>query len=853
MKRLLTTILPVFLGVAALAAAAETDVERPWDGNKTTPVHRFNLMDENGEAILPAQPETAPLSVKQTCGSCHDYDTIAKGRHFNYLDPSVKPGRMNQPWVLVDEKTGTQLPLSYRKWDLANVWRPDQIGMTLWEFTKAFGRHLPGGGATEPATPETGNMRWVVSGGAEINCFACHNRSPRQDMSEWAKQMARENYRWAATGASGLGDVNGMASRQKPEWDKDQGPALDDRKFAIPPSVTYDATQFDSKGRAWLNVGKPDDQRCLYCHSVAKAGEERAHSMGDIHSAKGIGCADCHKNGLNHDISRGDEKVAAKDSTQTSATAVTAAEKEKQAESVDLSCRGCHLGDAQPKTLADRGGWHAAPRPEHKNIPVIHFDKMTCTSCHSGQLPQAQPTQVRTARANRTGIHGRAQWFTDSPYIVEPVFRKGADGKIGPYRMMWPAFWARIEGDKVTPLKPEVVQKAGTGVLDVQEQVAAQLTALGSGLAELAAADPAQGGEAVLLTPGEAGKSAKLFRVDAEGRLDMSDAKTTLTVTTMAWARDLNGKIRPLLTAFNEMGDAERTAILAMLKALDPKDAAKPQPVLRYKGKQYGLEVLPALSPDDQTSGAALKAEHQAQFEAWEKDPKAVEKAIYEVEGEFSENGVKVKKALIFRWDFAQGLAVKDVAEAKGDEMAWGWLSPDGKFAPLVSELVAHTAPAVTDQEKPLTEDQVAAMLQALAGQEKGEYGFVAQGKLFRVGQDGKLAASDHKAAEAVAWPLAHDVRPASQALGAATCTDCHAKDAPFYFGEVTATGPLQTKLGATAKMKDLMQADPTKIEQKEYSVVMKAFFWLIVVTMTLLIAHIIVDAIRRIEKKFPA
>ncbi len=752
---------------------------------------------------------------------------------------------MSQPWVLVDEKTGTQLPLSYRNWNLPSIWKPDQIGMTQWEFTKAFGRHLPGGGAAEPATPETGNMRWVVSGGAEINCFACHNRSGLQDMSEWAKQIGRENFRWAVTGASGLGEVNGMASRQKPEWDKDQGPALDDRKYAVPPSMTYDLTQFDGKGRAKLAVGKPDDQRCLYCHSVAKAGEKRVHAMGDIHAAKGLGCADCHKNGLDHDVSRGDEKVAAKQTAQTSGTATVAPV--AGGESMDLSCRGCHLGDEKPKTLAERGGWHAAPRPEHKNLPAIHLEKMTCTSCHSGVLPQAQATQVRTARGNRTGIHGRAQWFTDSPYIVEPVFQKGPDGKIGPYRMMWPAFWARLEGEKVTPLKPEEVQKAGTGVLDVQEQVAAQLTTLGSARAELAATDPTSGGEAVLLTPG------KVFRVDVEGRLDMSESKTTMTVKTMSWARDLGGKIRPLMKAFDEMGAEDRATLLTGLKALDPKEATKPQPVLRYKGKQYALEVVPTLSPDDETSGAAVKLENQAKFDAWEKDPKAIEKAIYEVEGEFSEDGVKVKKPLIFRWSFAQNLSVKDAADAPADEMAWGWLSADGKFSPLVSELVARTVPAVTDQAQPLTEEQVGAMLQALVAQEKGEYGFVAQGKLFRAGQDGKLTAADHKVAEPVAWPLAHDVRPASQALGAATCTDCHAKDAPFYFGEVTATGPLQTKLGATAKMKDLMKADDTKIEQQEYSVVMKVFFWLIVVTMTLLIAHIIVDAIRRIEKKFPA
>ncbi len=83
MKRLLTTILPVFLGMTVMAAAAESAEEHPWDGNKSIPLHRLTLMDETGEAVLPAQPETVPMSVKQTCGACHDYDTIAKGRHFN--------------------------------------------------------------------------------------------------------------------------------------------------------------------------------------------------------------------------------------------------------------------------------------------------------------------------------------------------------------------------------------------------------------------------------------------------------------------------------------------------------------------------------------------------------------------------------------------------------------------------------------------------------------------------------------------------------------------------------------------------------------------------------------------------
>ncbi|GAG22981.1 unnamed protein product, partial [marine sediment metagenome] len=36
-------------------------------------------------------------------------------------------------------------------------------------------------------------------------------------------------------------------------------------------------------------------------------------------------------------------------------------------------------------------------------------------------------------------------------------------------------------------------------------------------------------------------------------------------------------------------------------------------------------------------------------------------------------------------------------------------------------------------------------------------------------------------------WPVAHNVRPASQSLGVGECTDCHADGAPVYFGSIHA------------------------------------------------------------------
>ena len=89
--------------------------------------------------------------------------------------------------------------------------------------------------------------------------------------------------------------------------------------------------------------------------------------------------------------------------------------------------------------------------------------------------------QVRTARANRIGIYGRAQWATDVPNIVEPVFVKNAEGKIEPHRMAWPSYFAELgTNDTVKPLAPEAVAALGARGTNAftKAVVAGMLTAL---------------------------------------------------------------------------------------------------------------------------------------------------------------------------------------------------------------------------------------------------------------------------------------------------------------------------------------------------------------------------------------
>ena len=52
-----------------------------------------------------------------------------------------------------------------------------------------------------------------------MNCLACHNASEGQDQAEYATQVARQNFRWAAAGACEFGSIKGAALLQSETYD----------------------------------------------------------------------------------------------------------------------------------------------------------------------------------------------------------------------------------------------------------------------------------------------------------------------------------------------------------------------------------------------------------------------------------------------------------------------------------------------------------------------------------------------------------------------------------------------------------------------------------------------------------
>jgi hypothetical protein len=304
-----------------------------------------------------------------------------------------------------------------------------------------FGRSFPGGGAGSDeramASADGPRQRWIVSGALEPNCFACHQQRG-YDSSEWARQVLRENWRGAATAASGIAAVEGMNERLDDAWSVDAMPDNpDDHLFRVPEHPVYDPSRFDAKGRSTFDLGRPRNENCLACHSVSQKGMP-AHSIeGDVHLKRGMQCVDCHKNGIDHRVKT-------------------------------RSCASCHIE-------ADGAG----PRPKHAGIPLVHFSKLSCAVCHSGVTEKGERKIVRTSRANRIGIYGRAQWATDAPYIVEPVFVRNEKGVVEARRMMWPSgFFCAAKDGALKPVPPEEARTLAGDALTVVERVEAALDVL---------------------------------------------------------------------------------------------------------------------------------------------------------------------------------------------------------------------------------------------------------------------------------------------------------------------------------------------------------------------------------------
>ena len=413
------------------------------DGSRTIPIHLIKLIDQDSSVIWQDETPLMPFSTKKTCGACHNYDMISTGWHFNAGDSSVASGRPGQPWIYADPFSATQIPISLRKWP--GTYRPDKIGLNTFNFMATFGRHMPGGGIGEKEAYQSVDMywRWQVSGELEINCLSCHDAERAHDQSLHALQILRENFRWAATASSGFASVQGTAKGLPDTYDIYAGSSPDTPQ-KIPPQVTYQSERFNNKGEIFFDITRHvPDNRCYFCHStktIDPLRQERWEYDEDVHLKAGLKCVDCHRHGLDHKMVRGYEKQSDTLSTNSSQS---------------LTCEGCHLG-LKEDDMIPQSGRLGAPEPLHSGIPPIHFEKLSCTTCHSGNWPMDETVSIKTSMAHALGLPKVNKSDQALPHIISPVFAVGSDGKVAPHNLLWPAFWGEIFENDVVPLKREV-------------------------------------------------------------------------------------------------------------------------------------------------------------------------------------------------------------------------------------------------------------------------------------------------------------------------------------------------------------------------------------------------------------
>lgn len=453
------------LWVAGLGAELSASESRFAEtGSRSQYVHWIDLYDANQRRIDPTDPKAGPYSPSRTCGRCHDYEAITRGHHFNAMLESAAPGRPGEPWIWTDTRTGTQLPLSYRRWP--GTYDPRQLGISNWDFVAKFGRHLPGGGpgtppAAEPAETapaaeagaegqrqETAAVpgRWQLSGKLDIDCMICHSNDHQYSMELWSKQIEDQNFAWAPTVASGLGFVDGKVSGLPDDFDPAKAAENARQKL---PTTSYATGRVNAEKKVFFDVvRRPPDNACYYCHTQKPVGPDALPQWNcdeDVHLQAGLTCADCHRNDIEHHTVRGFE-----------------GESHPTGQSVaSLSCRGCHM-EGGPDA-----GRLGAPLPKHAGLPVVHFDKLSCTACHSGPVVSAQATAVLTAMAHGLGLPSHDYSAKLVPGVVEPVLLQDG-GTLYPHRMTWPAFWGSLHEGQLTPLHPEEVQSTLRNTLRVR-------------------------------------------------------------------------------------------------------------------------------------------------------------------------------------------------------------------------------------------------------------------------------------------------------------------------------------------------------------------------------------------------
>ncbi len=85
---------------------------QPTAATTATVMHATCITSVCTTSIIARSPlnRRVPTQPINTCGRCHDYESISHGWHFNAFQPDSVDARQGEPWIWTDPKTGTNCP-----------------------------------------------------------------------------------------------------------------------------------------------------------------------------------------------------------------------------------------------------------------------------------------------------------------------------------------------------------------------------------------------------------------------------------------------------------------------------------------------------------------------------------------------------------------------------------------------------------------------------------------------------------------------------------------------------------------------------------------------------------------------
>lgn len=410
-----------------------------------------------------------PYSPKKTCGTCHDYNRITNGYHFQQgrTDKSRKIVMSdtfdpNFSWNLSAGMYGKHLLVSVDSSQLAKKVNqgPSEIDKSSFFFVQNCGPCHPGGGLGE--YDRKGNLYyneeirkfgyeisgdnplfdgdysplsagdinhgapWDRSGVSEADCLICHVKG--YQWKERAATLRGRFFKYAPAVGAGW-------SILELSQDKSGDPKVD--------KVNIDYSKKEVADFENLNlqiVRRPSDENCWFCHAISD-GNRRGRQWSpetDIHKAKGLDCVSCHPSDREHNLAKGDtlQETVRDDLDNTM-----------------HSCEECHY----------RGKDRRAPRYSHPFSPR-HMKRLACQTCHIPFQAGSADFVYDQASTGLSAIYETTKFLSNDPLdpkrsipeidptLWYPTIRE-FKGKIVPCKSLIVIYWGDLD-EKTGVVKP---------------------------------------------------------------------------------------------------------------------------------------------------------------------------------------------------------------------------------------------------------------------------------------------------------------------------------------------------------------------------------------------------------------